>query len=106
MSNSSRRYIMLRLFGIVSAGLLTLALTGAAWAEEKPEAKAVIAKALKAMGGEDKVAKFKAHTWKEKGTYYGMGDGIAYTATYAVQWPDKFRMDIEGYGLFVSNGDQ
>ena len=67
----------------LAAGL-ALALTGTLRAEEPKE---IIDKAIKAAGGEEKLAKFKAHTWAAKGTYYGAGDGMPYTAEYAVQAP-------------------
>jgi outer membrane lipoprotein-sorting protein len=68
--------------------------------------KAIINKSIKAIGGEEKMAKFKAQTFKEKGTYYGMGAGQPYTGNYAVQFPDKFKMEIEGVFTIVLNGDK
>ena len=41
----------------------------------------MIEKAIKAMGGEENLAKGKAFTFTMKGKLYGMGDGIDYTAT-------------------------
>src|SRR4051794_12104141 len=73
--------------------------------EEKAGPRAIIDKAIQAAGGEAKLAQFKAHTWTEKGTYYGMGDGLPYTGKYAVQWPDRFSMEIEGFFKMVVNGD-
>jgi hypothetical protein len=70
------------------------------------EPKATIDAAIKAAGGAEKLAKFNTETWKEKGTYYGMGAGQPYTGTYAVVWPDKFRMEIEGAFIIVLNGDK
>jgi len=73
---------------------------------DKSEPHAVVAKAIKAVGGEDKLKKHNAQTWREKGTYYGMGDGIPYTGKYAVQWPDQFRMEIEGVFIIVLTKDK
>src|SRR5262249_32469191 len=70
------------------------------------EPKAVIDAAIKASGGAEKLAKFNSETWKEKGTYYGMGAGQPYTGTYAVSFPDRFRMEIEGAFVIVLNGDK
>jgi hypothetical protein len=76
-------------------------------ADDADAARAVIEKALKAQGGEEKLAKFKSHTWKNKGTWYGMGDGVPYTANYAVAWPDKFRFEVEGgFMTVVVDGDK
>jgi hypothetical protein len=87
--------------GLVSA--IALVFTGTLRAEEP---KDIIEKAIKAAGGEEKLAKFKCNTWSAKGTYYGMGNEIPYTAEYAVQWPDKLRADIKEYMVLVLNGDK
>src|SRR5262249_2905732 len=63
-------------------------------------------KAIKAAGGEEQLAKQRAQTWSEKGTYYGEGAAQPYTGKYAIQWPDKFRMEIEGVFTLVLTGDQ
>jgi hypothetical protein len=64
-------------------------------AADQGQAKAVVEKAIQAMGGEARLAKFKAATMKAKGTYYGMGAGIAYTEESAVQLPKQFRIAID-----------
>src|ERR1700737_983715 len=92
--------------GIALAGLLALTAANSIRAADDKPARAVIDKALKAAGGADKLAKHPGMTWHEKGTYYGMGDGVPYTAPYAVQWPDKMRMEIEGVFMMVLNGDK
>jgi hypothetical protein len=76
--------------------ILALAAAGAGRAEEKSESKQVIDKAVKAVGGEDKLAKVKAFTFKMKGKFYGMGEGIDYSGEVAVQLPDKSRVKIDG----------
>jgi hypothetical protein len=70
------------------------------------EARGIVKKAIEAMGGETKLAKHKAITFKEKGTYYGMGDGLPFNAVYSIQWPSQFRMEIEGVFTLVLNGDK
>src|SRR5438874_2386108 len=92
--------------GALSAAAFLLTLIHVVAAGEDKDARAAIDKGIQAAGGETKLATFQASTWKEKGTYYGMGDGLPYTATYAVQWPDKFRMEVEGVFLMVLNGDK
>ena len=82
---------------------LVFTLTGVLRADEPKE---IIEKAIKAGGGEEKLAKFKAHTWAAKGTYYGAGDGMPYTAEYAVQFPDKIRVEIKNVFTLVLNGDK
>jgi hypothetical protein len=96
---------MVRIAGTALAVLLMLATTAYLRADEDKDAKSVIDKGIQAAGGEENLAKFKAMTWKEKGTYYGMGDGLPYTGTYSVQWPGQFKMEIEGVFTIVLNGD-
>src|SRR6266849_6224307 len=89
------------------AGILALVFTAGSRADDAEQARAIVDKAIKAMGGETQVAKFKSHTFKNKGTWYGMGDGVAYTASYAVSWPDKFRFEVEGgFMTMVLDGDK
>jgi hypothetical protein len=103
-----RRILILSLsaYGILTMNTL-------ARADDAADAKALVEKAIKAYGGEDKLSKVKAMTMKSKGTYYGMGDGLAYTETTSWQAPDKFRAEIkadvngEKFTLIeVSNGDK
>jgi outer membrane lipoprotein-sorting protein len=68
------------------------------------EARKVVDKALQAMGNPS--GKMSGVTWKGKGTFYGMGDGVPYTGTWSVQPPDKFRMDIENAFVIIVNGDK
>jgi outer membrane lipoprotein-sorting protein len=79
----------------VTAAALALAAAGAARADEKADLRAVLDKAIKARGGEEKLAKEKATTFKAKGKFYGLGEGIDYTSDYAIQPPNKFRMNME-----------
>ena len=74
-------------------------------AADKTDATAVVKKGIEFLGGEKNLKKFKAATWKDKGTYYGMGDGLAYTGKFATVWPGKFRMEILGVFTQVLNVD-
>jgi hypothetical protein len=94
---------------LYTGGLLlgvALICVGRTAADAQSDARAIIDKAIKAHGGEATLAKFKAQTWKEKGNYYGQGNALPYTGNYAVQWPDQFRMEIEGIFTVVLNGDK
>jgi hypothetical protein len=97
---------MQHVMGPSGVGILTLVFATGVKADDVDQARAIVDKAIKAIGGEEKIAKFKNHTWQMKGTYYGMGDGVAFTANYAVSWPDKFRFEVEGFMVVVVNGDQ
>jgi hypothetical protein len=91
----------------LAVGFLAAQFTTLLRADDTATARAVIDKAIKAAGGEEKLAKFKNHTWKNKGTWYGLGDGVPYTASYAVAWPDKFRFEVEGgFMTYVIDGDK
>lgn len=69
-------------------------------------AQAIIDKGIKAMGGAAALEKYKSTQWKTKGTYYGMGAGLPYTAEYSMQLPDKFRFSVENAFTVVVNGDK
>jgi hypothetical protein len=97
---------MLRSVCSVLAGVTLLSAVSALRADDQAQGLAIVTKAIKAAGGEENLAKFKAHTWTEKGTYYGMGNALPYTGKYAVQMPDKFRMEIEGFFTLVLDGDK
>lgn len=96
----------MRIILCIAATVALLAGTNRCRADEQTELRAIIDKAITAAGGEGKLAKFKAQTWKGKGTYYGMGDGQPYTANYAVQWPGRFRFEVEGAFTIVLAGDK
>jgi hypothetical protein len=83
-----------------------LVLTVAARADEQTEALALVNKAIAAVGGAEQLARFNASTWNEKGTYHGMGQALPYTGQFAVEWPGRFRMEINNVFLIVLDGDQ
>jgi hypothetical protein len=92
---------------------VVLSSAGLARADEAADMKALIDRAIKAAGGEARLAKFTAETFKLKGKWYGMGEGIDYTGEWAMQWPNKMRVQIDaGAGdmkftfVRVVNGDK
>ena len=98
---------MRHILSFLAVGFLAAQFTTPLRADDSDQARAVVDKAIKAAGGEEKLAKFKSRTWVSKGTYYGMGDGIQYTANYALQAPDKFRFEVEGgFMTMVVDGDK
>lgn len=97
---------MRNILSLLVVGFLVVQFTTPLRADDV-DLRAVIDKALKAAGGEEKLAKFKSRAWTTKGTYYGMGDGIQYTANYALALPDKFRFEVEGgFMTVVVDGDK
>jgi outer membrane lipoprotein-sorting protein len=85
---------MLRHWCRVLVAALVLALPTISQADDAA-ARAIVEKGLKALGGADNVAKFKAATFKLKGTFHGMGAALPYVGTWSVQQPDKMRFVIE-----------
>ena len=66
---------MTRLFGVVCATALVCALSGPVRAADpQQDAIAIVDKAIKALGGEEKLSKVKAVSWKAKGTITFMGN--------------------------------
>jgi hypothetical protein len=97
---------MRHILGLSTVGVLAFVLVSASKADDQDQARAIVDKAIKAMGGAEKLGKFKNQTWSAKGTYYGMGDGVPFTANYAISLPDKFRFEVEGFMIVVFNGDK
>src|SRR5437867_2346141 len=91
---------------ILSAFSLLLACTCAAQSGGEDDARAVINKAINAGGGEKKLAKYESTIMKEKGTYYGMGDGLPYTSVVHMKRPSQFKMEIEGVFTMCVDGDK
>src|SRR3974390_2816943 len=82
-------------------------------AAEQDDIKAILDKAIKAHGGEEKLSKSKAVTMKIKGKWYGMGeDGVEYnleTARTTTQFRFELTMDVGGQKfsiLQVVNGNK
>jgi outer membrane lipoprotein-sorting protein len=86
---------MQRMFGAAVVATLALAGPGPLRADDDADMKALIAKAIKAHGGADNLAKYKAGTLKTKGKFHGMGAAVDYTGTINFQSPDRLRVEIE-----------
>jgi hypothetical protein len=79
---------------VYAAGWVVVLAGGAARGEDA-DAKAILAKAIKAHGGADVLNKFPAMSLKDKGKFYGMGEGIDFTAEVQFQAPDQERLEIQ-----------
>jgi len=82
-------------------------------ADEKDEAKAVLDKALKAMGGEAKVAKLKAGTWKATLTASDGGKDVSVVSEGTWQGLHHYHINADATfdgrtetAVFVVNGDK
>src|SRR2546423_14489809 len=88
---------MNRVLAAVGATALLFGATLSARADDDKDLKDLVAKAIKAHGGADNLAKVKATITKGKGKFYGMGDdGIDYSGTWTFQAPDRLRVEISG----------
>ncbi len=83
---------------------------GPARADEK-DPNAILDKAIKATGGEEKLKKLDAMTWKSKATITFNGDSNAMNFQSTVQGLDRYRAEFEGEfggnpfkGVVVLNG--
>ncbi|MHB1425477.1 MAG: hypothetical protein ACYC3I_20100 [Gemmataceae bacterium] len=82
--------------GAVLAALGVVALGVPAGAADDKDVSAVLDKAIKALGGEEKLSKVKAATWKAKGKITFNGSDNEFTSTATVQGLDRFRSTFEG----------
>ena len=87
---------MMRLLGLLLTTMVALsALADPARAADDKGAKAVLDKAIEAMGGEAKLGKLDAFRWKSKGTITINGTDNAFTMQGAAQGLDRFRSEFE-----------
>jgi hypothetical protein len=100
---------------LLSAALLALLTLGtAAWSRaDDKDAKAVIEKGIKALGGEEKLTKAGTCSWKSKGTITLNGDDNEFTSVSTLQGLDHYRSEFEGKfgdndvkGVTVLSGDK
>jgi hypothetical protein len=82
--------------GAMLTALLVAALGVPAGAADEKDAKAILDKAIKALGGEEKLSKAKAFTWKSKGKLSFGGMESEFTTTSTAQGLDHHRSTFEG----------
>jgi len=85
------RFIGGMLVAVVVAGLI-----GPGRAADVKDTKAILDKAIKALGGEEKLSKVKAASWKSKGTITFGGNDNEFTAEAVVQGLNHYRNEFEG----------
>ncbi len=85
----------MRLFGAVLTAACVFGAVNAARAAD-PDAKAVIDKAIKAAGGEEKLAKIKAFSWKTKGVITFGDNDNDFTSESTLMVPDKYHSQFNG----------
>jgi len=75
-------------------------------ADKNEVALKLVKKGINFLGGEKNLKKYNGATMVDKGTYYGMGEGLPYTGKHAVEHGQKYRMEIVGIFTQVFNGDK
>jgi hypothetical protein len=84
---------------LLLAGLVLLA-AAPVRADDDTECRAVVARAIKAMGGEAVLSKYKAYSAKMKGDFYMGETKLPFTGEIVTQGPDqqKIALEIEAAG--------
>lgn len=75
-------------------------------ADEQADLRAIVDKAIETHGGEAKLTKLPAETWKESGVYHGGGNAFPYDGTVWVHYPSRMKMQIENVYTFAVDGDR
>jgi hypothetical protein len=87
---------MIKIIGELFVLSLLLGVATLVHADDKAAVNGIIEKAMKASGGEAKLAKYKAATWKGKGKINVGGVEIDFTIEAAAQPPNQLRAKSEG----------
>jgi hypothetical protein len=103
---------MKRLLGPFLAILLVSTTGGVSRGDDK-DPKAILDKAIQALGGEDKLKKAESATWKTKATITFNGNENSLSVQATVQGLDHYRAEVEGEfggnefkGVVVVNGNK
>jgi hypothetical protein len=104
---------MKRLIGAVCVAILVSVPANRSRAEGDKDARAIINKGIKALGGEEKLRAARALTWKGKGKISFDGNDSEFTSQTTVQGLDRLHAQFEGEfmgnkvkGVTVLNGDK
>ncbi|MBV9124217.1 MAG: hypothetical protein JO112_12740 [Planctomycetes bacterium] len=104
---------MEKTLGVGLAAWLLLVVLPGGHAGEPSGARALVDRAIRATGGEAKLERFRAATWKARGARHEMNRTVTFTGEFAAQMPDRTRAAVEGEAngqafkmVFVLKGDQ
>jgi len=98
-----RRFLAAVVASVVFAGLGTSARSA------EQDAKAVLDKAIKAVGGEERLSKVKAFTWKGKTSIKFGENENEFDGRMTIELPDRSRNEFSNeqfQGVIVLNGDK
>jgi hypothetical protein len=87
---------MMRTIRAVCVAILVFSLSGPTRAADPKDAKAILDKAIKAVGGEEKLSNIKAVSWKYKGTISFGGNDNPFTGQAVFQGLHHFRRTFDG----------
>ncbi len=103
---------MKRFLSVAALAFLMSGLANLTRADEK-DAKAIVDKGIMALGGEEKLNKAGAYTWKSKGTITFNGNDNEFSSQSTLQGLDHYRSEFDGKfgdmdvkGITVLNGDK
>jgi hypothetical protein len=74
-------------------------------ADEQQQARAIIARAIKAHGGAERIHQLPARSWEESGVYHGLGQPTPYKASISAHYPRRVKIDVEDQYIAVIDGD-
>src|SRR5260370_15569494 len=74
-------------------------------ADEQQQARAIIARAIKAHGGAERLHQLPARSWEESGVYHGRGQSTPYKASISAHYPRRVKIDVENQYIAVVDGD-
>jgi hypothetical protein len=77
-------------------------------ADDAAKAQRLVDRAIKVMGGKKALNKTVNTIVEDRGTYYGMGEGVPYEGRYVFQMtnPGRYRMEIIGQFIMVTDKDK
>jgi hypothetical protein len=96
-------------WGLLPAVCVALVVAVPARADDQADMRKLVDQAIKAMGGEETLAKNKAVTMKFKGKVRINGMDVEYTAEWATQYPDQEKISVSSNDFsieFVVNKDK
>jgi hypothetical protein len=99
----------MRLITCAVAAVGLLLVSGGLVRADEQEAKAIVDKAIKAIGGEEKLGKIEAFTYKSKGTVNFGGNENDFEGTATIKGFGQLRREFgtdQFHGVVVVNGDK
>ena len=97
---------MLRLISLVVLSIILTTLSPALAEDDSAKAQQFINRGIKAVGGMKALNRLKIAAVRDKGMYYGMGEGLPYEGKYETSLPGKFRVEIVNVFVIVVDGDK